>query len=405
MDDILRQGGDREPRRWVRRAVVAALLVLLAAAAVRHLPHDRPAAGRHGRAATAPASAPSVGAGSAATFAPPGGVPPGGVGITGHVLPWQASLRVLLTGSRPAWLWPGTGRSAPIGGLPGDRSGYAFLRVGGGWAIQLNPSAAAACGQCESSPLPVYFLADSASAAERVSMAEQVAPAAAAHALWLTGRRPGTGPRSGEVAREFSVAGTALGPQVRLPADYLIAQGTDHGLLLSPRAWPGGPRPYLLWDPATPNAPRPFRSVVAAGPHDIAWLPRCARRCAVHVLDLATGRATVARLPGASSVAAGAFSPDGRYLALQVTFSTGGGALAVRLDVLSVASGRLTAVPKTWVSSDALDGFGWPAAGDSLVAELSFTNKVQVVSWRPGASRLAVAVVRLGGQPPRLVVG
>jgi hypothetical protein len=44
-----------------------------------------------------------------------------------------------------------------------------------------------------------------------------------------------------------------------------------------------------------------------------------------------------------------------------------------------------------------LIGFGWPAAGDSLVAEFSFTTKTRLASWDPGASRLAVAFIRPEG--------
>ena len=66
---------------------------------------------------------------------------------------------------------------------------------------------------------------------------------------------------------------------------------------------------------------------------------------------------------------------------------------------------RLAAVPGTWVSSDALVGFGWPAGSDSLVAEFSFTTKVQLASWRPGASRLAIVVLRPQHSPASLVIG
>jgi hypothetical protein len=62
-------------------------------------------------------------------------------------------------------------------------------------------------------------------------------------------------------------------------------------------------------------------------------------------------------------------------------------------------------VPSTWVSSDALVGFGWPNGGDSLVAELSFTTTIQVTSWRPGAADLAVAALRPGRDSASLVVG
>jgi len=47
----------------------------------------------------------------------------------------------------------------------------------------------------------------------------------------------------------------------------------------------------------------------------------------------------------------------------------------MRLEVASVIRGRLTAVPGTWVSSDALIGFGWPAGDDRLVAEFGFTTR------------------------------
>ena len=75
------------------------------------------------------------------------------------------------------------------------------------------------------------------------------------------------------------------------------------------------------------------------------------------------------------------------------------------LDVASAATGRVSVVPDTFVSSDALDGFGWPAGGDSLIAELSFTTKVQVTSWYPGAAHLAVAAIRPGPSSTSLIVG
>jgi len=127
----------------------------------------------------------------------------------------------------------------------------------------------------------------------------------------------------------------------------------------------------------------------------------------MQVLNLATGRQQTAGLPVARSVANAAFSPGGSLLAVQLSFSndSADGAQAVQLELMSMATGRLTAVPQTWVSSTALVGFGWPASSDSLVAELSFTTKVQLASWRPGASRLAIAVLRPQRSPVSLVIG
>ena len=106
-------------------------------------------------------------------------------------------------------------------------------------------------------------------------------------------------------------------------------------------------------------------------------------------------------------MASAAFSPDGSLLAVQMSFSddAADGAQAVQLELVSAASGHLTIVPETWASSDALIGFGWPASSDSLVAEFSFTTKVQLASWRPGASRLAVTALRPKYSSASLVIG
>ncbi len=127
----------------------------------------------------------------------------------------------------------------------------------------------------------------------------------------------------------------------------------------------------------------------------------------MQVLNLDTGRQLSVELPEKSSAASAAFSPDGSFLALQVNFSNdaGDGELAVQLDLLSIASGRLTAVPQTWVSINALIGFGWPASSESLVAELGFTTKVQLASWHPGASRLATTTLEPQHSPASLVIG
>jgi hypothetical protein len=204
-----------------------------------------------------------------------------------------------------------------------------------------------------------------------------------------------------------SIAGAPFGRPLRLPAGYLIDRATDRGLLLAPvirRAATAS----QLWRPGAQRADRLFPDgVVAASPGEIAWTPPCNAVCDVHVLHLATGRVTAIRLPAGTSAANGAFSPDGAFLALQLSFSSGGdgGALAMQLEVASTASGRLRVVPGTWTSSDALVGFGWPAGGDSLVAELSFLTKVQVAAWRPGSARLAVVAIRRNQESATLIVG
>jgi hypothetical protein len=403
--DILSQGGQREHGPWPRRVAVAVVLVVVAVLIVQHLPRSRHGTARPAQAAVSATPLP-VPLGVSGAVSGASGVAAEPDGITGQTSSWPGGLRLPVSGEQPAWFWPATGQLAPIGGLSRQSSGYQFVRATGGWAVQAGAAAQASCGSCAGPRRAVYFLADNAQAVTQVGLADAVAPGTAG-ALWLTSYPPAAEPRTAAgTAREVSITGRPLGPQLRLPAGYLIEQGTDRGLLLAPVAQDSGTMPDTLWDPVPSQPSRAFAEVIAASATEIAWAPPCVARCRVQVLNLTTGRQLSVELPAASSVANAAFSPDGSLLALQVSFSDNAddGELAVQLQLVSIASGRLTVVPQTWVSSDALVGFGWPTSGDSLVAELSFTTKVQVASWRPGASRLALAVLRLR-QSSALVIG
>ena len=330
-------------------------------------------------------------------------------GIVIRTSPWGDSLRLPVAGTQPTWFWPATGRSQQIGGLPADSAGYQFNRVDGGWAVQADSAAKIACDGCAGFAMPVWFLADGARSATRVGMANLVAPAASADDLWLTSYPVGANSvTAAGTAREVGPAGALLRPPVRLPAGYVIEQGTDRGLLLAPTSpTTSASGVDLLWNPASRRTIGAYGQVIAANATEIASASSCAPTCSVQVHDLVTGRNTLIRLPAASSATNGAFSPSGGYLALQVTSENTGddGALALRLEVAPVADGRLTVVPGTFVSSDALAGFGWPAASDSLVAEFNFESTTQVTSWHPGASELALADIKPGNTQASLIVG
>jgi hypothetical protein len=403
LPDILSQGGNRESGPWPRRLAAVAVLVLVAVLIVHYLPRSK-----HGTARPARAAVTAVPLPSAVSRAVSGdaGIAAEPDGITGQILSWPGGLRLPAAGERPVWFWPATGQVMPIGGLPPQRSGYQFIRAAGGWAVQASPGEQAACGSCAGPQRAVYFLADRGRSAIPAGPADAVAPGVPG-TLWLTSYPPAADPRTAAgVAREVSTAGRQLGPWLRLPAGYRIEQGTSRGLLLAAVAPWAGTAPDKLWDPAVPQAGRSFDAVIAASATQIAWTPPCVAHCRVQVLNLATGRQASAGLPAASSVANASFSPDGSFLVIQVSFgdNTANGASAVQLERVSLASGRLTAVPHTWVSSDALIGFGWPA-GDSLVAEFSFTTKVQLAAWSPGASRVAVVALRPQHSPASLVIG
>jgi hypothetical protein len=398
--DILSQGEGRPLGPWPRRVAYAVVLVLAVVAVVHFLPRTAPGTARPRAVAvvTPPPAVAGAVSGDAGVAAEPGG-------ITGQTSAWPGGLRLLAAGAQPAWFWPATGQVVPVGGLPAQRAGYQFIRTAGGWAIQAGSQAG--CASCAGPPRAVYFLADDGASVTPVGRAAAVAPGPAG-TLWLTSYPAAADPRTvAGTATEVSTAGRPLGPRYALPAGYLIEQGTVRGLLLAPAAQDPSRTADQLWDPAAARISRGFTAVIAASPAEIAWVPPCAARCRVQLLDLATGALATVELPAAGSVASAAFSPDGRLLALQVSFSddSAAGAQAVRLEVASVATGHLAVVPQTWVGSDALAGFGWPAASDSLVADLNFTTTRQLAAWQPGATRLAIAALRPRPTPAVLVLG
>jgi hypothetical protein len=395
MDDIIRQGEDRGPGRGRGRLVLAGVAIVIAAVVVaEHLPHGRPPRAHQPAAQSRSGRAPQLGSGPASSGAP--------ARIAGAAATFPGSVRLPRTGVRPSWFWPATGRTRLIGGLPPDRSGYVFIAMSGGWAIEPAPIASAGCGDCAGLPVPVYFLADRAPSATMVGTANQVAPGATADALWLTTYPPNARLRTAVgTAREVTSTGAPVAPPLRLPAGFQIDQATGRGLLLAQIA---APTRYLLWSPS--GVRRAFADVIAASGSAVAWVPQCVVTCLVYVLSLATGHQVVITPPPDSPVVDAAFSPDGRYLALGVSYGFGpmDGELRVRLEVATVATGYLQAVPEAWMNSGARVGFGWPVGRDELVAELSLATKVRVASWRPGAFTCPVVAIKARQDPKDLIV-
>lgn len=399
VEDILTGGADRGPA-WRRRGLLAVAVVMAAGVVVlRHLPGDEHTAeSRAVPAVVASEPLPQMMPGRAGL---PGGVSGPGLGL-------MRGVRLPVSGPRPFWFWPATGRAEPISGLPVTGASYSFVRASGGWMVMRGALARPQCKICMRAPLPVYFLADRARGVRWTGVADAVAPAATAGRMWLTSDRQGDDPGHAAItAREVGVSGHPLEPAVRLPTGYAIEGATVRGLLLAPTALPGGPVSFLLWNPGAGQVGRRFGTVLAVSARHIAWLPRCARQCALKVADAATGQVITVRQPAGQVAVSATFSPDESYLAVQVgpNFAGTGSGQATRLDVVSLRTGKVAAVPGTRVRGGALIAFGWPDDSDTLIAALSFPASVQLSAWHPGTVRPDVVALKPGPGAAALVLG
>jgi hypothetical protein len=340
----------------------------------------------------------------------PARLPPSG--IVGKTAAWDANARLPRAGAHPVWFWPAQDRVAPIRGLP-NRSGYVFTRVSGGWAIQPDAQGSAGCGDCTGPLTPVFYLADRAQTAIMVGSASQVAPAAVNGQMWLTTYPPRLASdldRTPGVAQQYNGSGARIGAPVTLPAGYGIAQGTPRGLLLESRSQGGEVTTDRLWDPATGKVLRTFDGVVAVSAAAVAYAPPCVATCPVHVFNVQSGREVTVKMRPTDTVTTGVFSPDGRFLALEIARGNGdvgdGGASAIQLEVASPATGRAVVVPRIFVSGDALAAVGWPGRRDDLVAEFSFDGAVQMALWDPSVGGdVAVTDIKPNQDPADFVVG
>jgi hypothetical protein len=399
VEDILAGGRDGRPGWRSRLLVAAAVVAAVSIVVVRHLPGGQHQVAGH--------VLPAV-----VVTEPLPRLMPGRSGPPGDVA-WSryrafSGVRLPVSGLRPAWFWPATGRAEPISGLPVTGAGYTFVRVIGGWALIGGTLARPACSACVWAPRSVYFLADGAAVARPVGTAVLVAPAAGAGRLWLTSYRAGDDfATAAGLAREVAAGGRPAGPAIRLPIGYAIAGAAGRGLLLTPAVPVEGSAAHVLWITGPGRAGGPYDSWLAVSAQQIAWMPRCARHCTVKVTDVLTGRVITARLPAGQVAISAAFSPDGRYLAVQAGpdfVATGTGA-ATHLFVVALRTGRMEAVPGTRARGAALVGFGWPGGADVLVAELLSPATVLLSAWQPGTARPAVAALEPGPAVSGLVPG
>jgi hypothetical protein len=148
---------------------------------------------------------------------------------------------------------------------------------------------------------------------------------------------------------------------------------------------------------------RTFRQVIAATTSELAFTSRCAANCSLRLVNLVTGQRKTLRLTHGDPVT-GEFSPDGRYLALEIR-GTRGSELDTRVEVATLGSGHVIVVPRTAVSGSAFAGFGWPGSGDYLATKLKLGARVQITYWSAATAATAFAAISAALNPSELITG
>ncbi len=120
-----------------------------------------------------------------------------------------------------------------------------------------------------------------------------------------------------------------------------------------------------------------------------AWTPPgCRNWCTIRIANTSTGASLTLRSPLRYGFAlGGAFSPDGRELAVFVNRSPGAGGETVQLAIASTTTGALRLVPKVRVVVGPPEGWvRWLPGGRQLIADGSYlvtaaTRSVQLFNF------------------------
>jgi len=166
-------------------------------------------------------------------------------------------------------------------------------------------------------------------------------------------------------------------------------------LLIRPGPGPAGPGRGALWNPDRGRILRRYDRVLAASGTTIAWVAAACgpNPCPVHLSDLAAGTDLQVAVPWPARATSGAFSPDGRYVA--VVFGgvdAAGAATQARVGVIDLAARRLVAVPGAVLGGCYV---GWAVSWSPDGAWLLLSARVgpvteQLAAWRPGDTVLHV---------------
>lgn len=294
--------------------------------------------------------------------------------VTGTPATGPTGLRLLVSGAFPQVLDAHTGRSSPVPGLRLGRDEGARLQpVPGGLVVTV---ATPTTVRSRTLLLPARGRA--------VPLGEdvRVVPAWRGGDLLVSSYGPGgtsvlVTERTGQVRSYWARVGLVT-PVRDTAAGLLVAQSATTG---------SSGADLALVERSTGELRRRLargRIVVAAGPTSVAHVAAtCGRDCPLTVTDLADGRSRDYRTPDEGTPSRGAFSPDGRQLALAVPGQYLNGRLTIRpgfAAVLDLASGAVQRVAGVETPAERTVDLSWWGP-DRLVLGIWWDDRARVVLW------------------------
>ena len=330
------------------------------------------------------------------------GVPLEGTGLAALLVPDPSP------SATPGLFWLDSGRLTPIGGLPRGGCYLSPARLPHGWVLARQAYQQVAGLGCPELSVPTgfYLLADGARSAARLPVTADFVIAGDGTRLWLGSFLGRPDPISGQLPpqaiQQVDRTGHPHSPRYRVPDGYAAWQGVGGGLVLLIRPGPGpaGPGRGALWNPDSGRMLRRYDRVLAASGTTIAWVAAACgpNPCPVHLSDVAVGTDLQVAVPQRGQAASGAFSPDGRYVA--VVFGgvdAAGAGTPARAGVIDVTAKRLRAVPGAVLGRDVGWAVTWSPDGAWLLLSVRVGPVTeQLAAWRPGDTVLHVP----SRQPP-----
>lgn len=295
--------------------------------------------------------------------------------LDGDRAPGPAGVRLLVGGTYPRVVDAETGRSSALPGVgPGPGRRVALRPVPGGLVATLTGEGLAGSR---------VTLLPTAGAPVPLPDDAHVVPAHRGGGVWVATRGG-----AGTTVEATALTGAA-GTRWTSPYRLTLLVDTAAGLVAASTGHAAGAE-LLLLDPATGRPRRTLAATaipIATTATSVAWTAAgCAQNCVLTVTEVRTG-ADEEYLISDSTPSAGAFSPDGRWLALAMPGQWKDGRLWTNpgyAQVINLETGGVYAVPGVATAAERRPDVSW--AGDELVLGVWSATTDGIALWSPERS-------------------